>query len=430
MRANASPCAQQPRGRPSSACGLRLLAEISAFVPASAVRVDGFDHSVRRRCPGCVVAGATCALAMPGLVRGRLVDCVRLCKKRMTRFLRARGSVRGQVRGFSVEHSGVDGGSGATSGADECSWVECGTAATFGGVPSSYMDVFADLLIESGADSASVTDPGSKSAALHATFPPHVDPQASIAATVAALGLDDTVVKTDFAVMDSRAWEQSLLASAKPIRLAPGLWAVPSLQSDDAAPTQPITAPDCTPEHDADVVVLSPGLAFGDGAHPTTRLCLDFCLPLFRGRSFLDFGSGSGILSIAAALRGASRCLAVDIDQVAVRAAESNAVRSRVSESVDVRLWDRTASPAEQLHGESFDLVAANIHLHGLRDAAAAIDAGVAAGGMLVVSGVLVEQEAETKALFEEYGFISTGQAEASLHGDDVCWLALYFARM
>jgi ribosomal protein L11 methylase PrmA len=83
--------------------------------------------------------------------------------------------------------------------------------------------------------------------------------------------------------------------------------------------------------------LLDVGSGWGNGAHPTTRLCLDFVAKSVRnGDSFLDYGTGSGILSIAAAKLGASHCVAVDIDEDTLRAAEKNAEVNGVAEKLDV----------------------------------------------------------------------------------------------
>ncbi|MBU6423568.1 MAG: 50S ribosomal protein L11 methyltransferase [Chloroflexi bacterium] len=134
-------------------------------------------------------------------------------------------------------------------------------------------------------------------------------------------------------------------------------------------------------------IVLDPGMAFGTGLHPTTRQCLEAVGRLdLAGRSVLDVGTGSGILAVAAAKRGAGRVVAVDVDPLAVRAAEENARRNDVS--VEVALGSAADVPG------AFDVVLGNLVADVLVRIAADLRARVARGGVLVCAGIVAEKEA------------------------------------
>lgn len=178
--------------------------------------------------------------------------------------------------------------------------------------------------------------------------------------------------------VEEQNWVQLTQSQFDPIRISGRLWIVPSWH----------TAPD--PE--AIVLVLDPGMAFGTGSHPTTRLCLEWLeRSVTPGVSLLDYGCGSGILAIAAARLGAHDVLGVDIDPQAVGAAKSNAERNEVSA--------RFADSAGEIKGQ-FDIVVANILSNPLKALAPAICSHVRPGGRLALSGILAEQTDELIAAY------------------------------
>lgn len=149
---------------------------------------------------------------------------------------------------------------------------------------------------------------------------------------------------------------------------------------------------------DAVELVLDPGMAFGTGLHPTTQQCLEALstLPL-EGRSVLDVGTGSGILAIAAAKRGASPVVAVDTDALAVDAARENAVRNGVAIPVG-------QGSAADVPGR-FDFVVANIVSAVLQQIAPDLAARVSGGGTLLVAGISAPAEAATRDAFARLRF-------------------------
>jgi ribosomal protein L11 methyltransferase len=143
---------------------------------------------------------------------------------------------------------------------------------------------------------------------------------------------------------------------------------------------------------DGDVVLLlDPGMAFGTGLHPTTRLCLRACETLVRpGMRVLDVGAGSGILSIAAARLGATYVEAVEIDPVAANVCRENVARNEVADVVDVRTGSLNAEPTER-----FDLALANITIASLLELHPRLHAHLRPGAIAVLSGVLAERAPE-----------------------------------
>lgn len=149
------------------------------------------------------------------------------------------------------------------------------------------------------------------------------------------------------------------------------------------------------PASDAVVVRLDAGLGFGTGAHPTTALCLRWLAahpP--AGAEVIDWGCGSGILAVAAALQGARRVWAIDIDPQARTATAANAARNGVAERVQ-------ALTAEELPaGLAVDLILANILAPVLVELAPRLLAALRPGGTLVLSGLLEAQVPEVVAAF------------------------------
>jgi ribosomal protein L11 methyltransferase len=150
-----------------------------------------------------------------------------------------------------------------------------------------------------------------------------------------------------------------------------------------------------SPDPAAINLILDPGMAFGTGSHPTTRLCLEWLeRNVSAGCTILDYGCGSGILAIAAARLGAAHVAGVDIDPQAVDAAKANAERNGVT-----ALFADSAAPVA---GE-YDVVVANILSNPLRVLAPAICAHVRSGGRLALSGILREQADEIIAIYAQW---------------------------
>ena len=143
-----------------------------------------------------------------------------------------------------------------------------------------------------------------------------------------------------------------------------------------------------------ELIVLDPGLAFGTGSHPTTRMCLEWLDENLRaGCSVIDYGCGSGILAIAAARLAAASVTAIDIDPQALVSAGDNARANRVSLRIE---------SAERAQPEPADVVLANILANPLRLLAPLLTSLVRPGGSLVLAGLLERQADELCALYPQ----------------------------
>jgi ribosomal protein L11 methyltransferase len=136
------------------------------------------------------------------------------------------------------------------------------------------------------------------------------------------------------------------------------------------------------------IIELDPGAAFGTGLHPTTRLCLtNLEKYLVPGMSVLDLGTGSGILSIAAAKLGASSVLALDIDPVAVKAARSNIRINGVDDHIQVKRGTLSIRTQREFKG-TFDMALANITAQAISGFSQSFTKILRPGGKLIVSGI------------------------------------------
>ena len=264
----------------------------------------------------------------------------------------------------------------------------------------AHAEALADALLEAGALSASIEDadagtpsetpqfgepgsvttPGWECSRVVVLLESDADAQALITACAPIAGLSEIPTFTQDLVAEQN-WVQLTQSQFDPIRVSERLWIVPSWHQ--------------APDPDAIVLVLDPGMAFGTGSHPTTRLCLEWLeRSVAPGVSILDYGCGSGILAIAAAKLGAGDVLGVDIDRQAVSAAKSNAERNEVSARFD--------DSAKEIKGQ-FDIVVANILSNPLKALAPAICSHVGAGGQLALSGILAEQTEDLIAAYAPY---------------------------
>jgi ribosomal protein L11 methyltransferase len=272
-----------------------------------------------------------------------------------------------------------------------------------------HADALSDALMEAGALSASVEDaqagtpeetpqfgePGCPTTPLwlHSRVIALFDGQtgletltAQIATACQAIGIDlpDDI---DIEEVAEQNWVQLTQAQFDPIRINDQLWIVPSWHA--------------APDPAAINLILDPGMAFGTGSHPTTRLCLEWLCDTLRGNeTVLDYGCGSGILAIAAAKLGAGPVLGVDIDDNALIAAHDNATTNAVELTLR-----HSRAPLE----ETFDCVVANILTNPLCVLAPLLAARVAPGGRIALSGVLESQTEQVIAAYAPFIHLRPG---------------------
>ena len=177
-------------------------------------------------------------------------------------------------------------------------------------------------------------------------------------------------------------WVRLTQSQFEPIRISQRLWIVPTWHSA------------C--DKDAINITLDPGLAFGTGSHPTTRLCLRWLDEhLQGGETVLDYGCGSGILAIAARKLGAAKAVGIDLDAQAIIASRDNAAANQTGNT-------RFFLPDQAPPG-TYEVVVANILTNPLRVLAPLLASATRQGGQLVLSGILEEQALDVMDIYRQW---------------------------
>jgi ribosomal protein L11 methyltransferase len=268
-------------------------------------------------------------------------------------------------------------------------------------VAADRVDAWSDALLDAGALSVQAEDAdadspdeqaifgepglpasqvGWRNTRLRALLDTDAEPSALLAAAAAALD-EPTPADPQVSDFEDRDWVRASQAQFEPIVIGSRLVVTPTWHAQTPIPAA------------AARLVLDPGLAFGTGSHPTTRMCLQWIEREVRGgERVIDYGCGSGILAIAAALLGAGEVLATDIDPQATASARDNAQANRARVQV-VEL----GQPLGQA-----DIVLANILANPLRVLAPALTALLRPGGRLVLAGLLERQADEIIACYPE----------------------------
>jgi ribosomal protein L11 methyltransferase len=229
------------------------------------------------------------------------------------------------------------------------------------------------------------------------------DDQAVIVAAAAGqIGLT-TLPKFTTRKVAEQDWVRLTQSQFAPIHIGKNIWVVPSWHE--------------APNPDALILELDPGLAFGTGSHPTTRLCMEWLeAHPAPGKSVLDYGCGSGILAMVAKKTGAGEVVGVDIDPQAIESAADNASRNNCE--IEYFLPDNFA---ESKHAaQRFDIVVANILSSPLKLMAPMLSGRVADGGALILSGVLARQAEEVAAAYAPFiklGVWAEQDGWVALHG-------------
>ena len=183
-------------------------------------------------------------------------------------------------------------------------------------------------------------------------------------------------------------WVRLTQSQFAPVDITPTFWIVPTWHKP--------------PEAAQTVIRLDPGLAFGTGTHPTTRMCLRWIASHPMPKTVLDYGCGSGILAIACAKFGSTDVLAVDIDAAAVDSTQANALVNTVV----------LTSGLPDLARASYGLVVANILSSPLKVLASLLCSHVDAGGTLLLSGILERQADELARAYAPYCVLSVADRQ------------------
>lgn len=266
-------------------------------------------------------------------------------------------------------------------------------------VAAADVEAVTDALLEAGAASADVADAGAGSAAEQPVFaeagadPPRPWRRSLVSALFARSADIPLLVGRACAAagiplppyevrrVAERDWVRDSREQFVPIRISSRLWIVPSWHA--------------APDPRAVNVTLDPGIAFGTGGHPTTRMCLRWLERVIHGgESVLDYGCGSGVLAIAAMKLGAAMADGVDIDEQALLAARHNAMHNQVQATFH--------SAAEAVRRPA-RIVVANILAQPLVVLAPLLARLAAPGGRLALAGLLAGQSREVRAAYERW---------------------------
>lgn len=244
-------------------------------------------------------------------------------------------------------------------------------------VEARCAEAFSDALLEAGAESSAIDEPDSAAPRVSALLGAGAEPAAVVAAAASQCGLAVPAFSVQRVADDD--WVRRSQAQFTPLEL-PRLWIGATWHA----------APAGKP-----VVRLDPGLAFGTGSHPTTRLMLELLArEVAGGERVLDYGCGSGILAIAAAKLGAGRVDAVDVDPQALEVTRANASHN----STPVKAYSGEALPPG-----TYDLVLSNILAQPLIVLAPLLAARTAAGGRLALAGLLASQADEVARAYRDW---------------------------
>jgi ribosomal protein L11 methyltransferase len=274
--------------------------------------------------------------------------------------------------------------------------------------PEDYVEQLSDALDSLGALSVSVEDADAHTDAEQALFgEPGMPPpkggwqrsrvvalfsERSTAEEAATLLMSqdffDACKLLGIEVIEDQDWVRLTQSQFAPVDITPEFWIVPTWHEPPGQARQ--------------VIRLDPGLAFGTGTHPTTRMCLRWIAACGELGRVLDYGCGSGILAIGAAKFGATEVIAVDIDQAAVDSTVLNAQANSVA---------IVAGLPEAAEGK-FDVVIANILATPLKVLAPLLCAHVKPGGQIVLAGILARQAQELVEAYAPYCKLSVTDTE------------------
>lgn len=264
---------------------------------------------------------------------------------------------------------------------------------------STHAEALSDALFDLGALSVSIEDAAAGTSEEKPIFGEPGEPvdqlweksivvalleesaNADIMAAAAANATRITLPPYTISTVEDQDWVRLTQAQFDPIPISARLWITPTWH-------------EC-PDPTAVSIQLDPGLAFGTGSHPTTRLCLKWIdHNLSQGETVLDYGCGSGILAIAAKKLGAGATDGVDIDPQAMIASKQNAEQNHV----DIRFFLPDAAPEGQ-----YDVVLANILTNPLKALAPLLSSKVRCGGHIALSGILEEQADDVMLIYSQW---------------------------
>ncbi|KAM5586103.1 hypothetical protein ABKV19_005144 [Rosa sericea] len=283
-------------------------------------------------------------------------------------------------------------------------------------------DMLQEALLCFGASSTSVDEDDdyedSDEICITSIFPEGEDVNTCISCAADSISLKE-IPSYEVTIGEQYDWIKKTQESFHPVEITEGLWIVPAWKTP--------------PDAQATNIILNPGLAFGTGEHPTTKLCLLLLHGLIKGgEQFLDYGTGSGILAIAAVKFGAALSVGIDIDPQAITSARQNATLNNIGPeqmqlylvpSENCSTWtdpcgnveERSAFVAEAIsETDNYDVLIANILLNPLMDLADQIVSYAKPGAVIGLSGILSEQ---LPYIIERYSRFLEGVSTTEMDG-------------
>ncbi|TJZ78834.1 50S ribosomal protein L11 methyltransferase [Chitiniphilus eburneus] len=273
---------------------------------------------------------------------------------------------------------------------------------------SKHAEALSDALFDLGALSVSIEDAAAGTAEEKPIFGEPGEPvdqmwdrsivvvhladdmDAALTVTAAANAAGIAAPAFETVTVEEQDWVRLTQAQFEPIPISERLWITPTWHE--------------APDPEAINIALDPGLAFGTGSHPTTRLCLQWLdRNIQPGETVLDYGCGSGILAIAARKVGAGITHGVDIDPQAMVASRQNAEQN----AVEIAFF----LPDDAPEGE-YDVVVANILTNPLKALAPMLASRVRTGGRIALSGILAEQAEEIREIYGAWFDFAPAAAE------------------
>lgn len=250
-----------------------------------------------------------------------------------------------------------------------------------GAVSITYVDAADQPILEPGLNETPLWD----AIQLLALFDSDIDTQDALVMAEQAYG--QSLPHYEVELLQDKEWEREWMDDFHPMQFGQRLWICPSAH-------QPV-------DPNAVNVRLDPGLAFGTGTHPTTSMCLSALDKMdVTDKEIIDVGCGSGILSIAALMLGAKSVVGTDIDPQALTASRDNAQRNGIHDK-NFTLFLAGEEPSDK----KYDIVLANILAGPLVELAPMLTRYLKPGGIILLSGLLTEQQADVLDAYDQVGF-------------------------
>jgi len=269
--------------------------------------------------------------------------------------------------------------------------------------PSFILETLAEFFNSIGARGAIFSSPQNKKPGYESItcfiphdkkFPAKLAKLRKYLAELSRLFPDHQLSEPRIQIIKDTDWINQWRETVVPTKVSKKFWVVPEWRKPPKEALKPGYR----------VIIMEPGLAFGTGYHPTTRLCLEMIEELVpeRARTVLDVGTGTGILAMASAMLGAKSVLAIDIDPLSLEVANDNLQRNKLKSRVRLQLVKENS--ALRLGRKKFELILANLFEAELKKLAEDFAKHLKNKGYLAISGILPEQASPLMKVYKKLG--------------------------